>query len=103
MSTQENTFQFALQKGNFYLLIGGFVLIIIGFILMSGGAVENPNDFYPGNDPNNTPEIFSPLRITVAPVLVLIGFTIEALALTIKPDSPIFKKIFPNDSGLFKK
>lgn len=100
--SNSNSFQFALQKGNLLLLAGGFIIIIIGFILMSGGNAPSPNDFYPGGDPQNTPPIFSASRITVAPILVLFGFVVEAFAIVLRPESKLFNLIFPNNSGIFK-
>ena len=51
--------------------------IFIGFILMIGGGSDNPDVF---ND-----AIFSFRRITLAPILVLIGFGIEIYAIMKKP------------------
>ncbi len=68
---------FALGKENYRLLIIGFVIIIIGFLLMIGGKAENPNEF--------NPEIFSFRRITLAPIVVLIGFVFEIWAIMKKP------------------
>jgi len=45
--------------------------------LMMGGGSEDPNKF--------NPEIFSTRRITVAPIVVLIGFAIEVFAIMYKP------------------
>lgn len=42
--------------------------MILGFILMAGGEQTNPDVF--------NPEVFSPMRITVAPLLVLSGFAV---------------------------
>jgi len=57
---------FAFGKLNYQILLAGVALIVIGFILMSGGGSDDPNVF--------NPEIFSPRRITVAPIVVLLGF-----------------------------
>ena len=57
-----------------YRILGlGIVLIILGFVLMSGGGSNDPNIF--------NPAIFSPMRIRVAPTLVLAGFTILVVAI----------------------
>lgn len=92
--TQEPSQGFALEKENYILLAVGLVIIIIGFILMSGGGVEDPNAFYPNNDPSQTPEIFSFRRITLAPILVLFGFAFEIFAIMVRTDSPIIKRLF---------
>lgn len=68
---------FALGKENYLLLIIGFVVIIIGFLLMSGGKAEDPAVF--------SDEIFSFRRITLAPLVVLLGFIIEIFAIMKKP------------------
>ena len=54
-----------------------FVIIVIGFILMAGGGSNDPNVF--------NPEIFSFRRITLAPLLLLIGFVFEIYAIMKKP------------------
>lgn len=76
---------FALGKENYKLLIIGFAIIIFGFILMMGGGVEDPNQFYPNNDPTQTPEIFSFRRITLAPIVVLGGFIFQIWAIMKRP------------------
>ncbi|MBN2348234.1 MAG: DUF3098 domain-containing protein [Bacteroidales bacterium] len=72
-----NHSNFALGKENYYLLIIGFAIIIIGFLLMIGGKSEDPNVF--------NEEIFSPRRITLAPIIVLFGFIFEIFAIMKKP------------------
>lgn len=62
---------------NYKLLIAGLVVIFIGFLLMMGGGSDDPNKF--------NPEIFSTRRITVAPIVVLLGFAIEVVAILYKP------------------
>jgi hypothetical protein len=51
----------------------GIVLIIVGFVLMTGGGSDDPNVF--------NPEIYSLLRIRVAPTLVLAGFAVLVVAI----------------------
>jgi hypothetical protein len=69
---------FALSRENYIYLIIGFVIIIAGFLLMMGGKSPDPNSF-------NAKEIFSFRRITLAPVVVLIGFAFEIWAIMKKP------------------
>ncbi len=66
----------AFGRENYILMITGIVLIIIGFILMAGGKVDDPSAF--------NPEIFSFRRITLAPVVVMLGFAIEIYAIVKK-------------------
>lgn len=67
----------AFAKENYILLIVGIVIIAIGFLLMIGGSSDDPKVF--------NPDIFSFRRITLAPILVLIGFAIEIYAIMKKP------------------
>ena len=69
----KSTADFAFGKENYMLMVIGLVVIIVGFILMSGGGSDDPHHF--------NPEIFSPRRITVAPVLIMLGFIIEIAAI----------------------
>lgn len=62
----ENKQQFLFSKKNYTLLLVGIVLNILGFVLMSGGGSDDPNIF--------NPEIFSAQRITLAPILVFVGY-----------------------------
>lgn len=68
---------FAFSRTNYMLVIAGVIVIFIGFLLMVGGGSKDPNVF--------NPEIFSERRITVAPIVVLIGFAIEVVAILYKP------------------
>lgn len=75
---KETNAGFALGRENYLYLVIGFVIIIIGFILMVGGKSPDPNVF-------NEKEIFSFRRITLAPVLVILGFAFEIWAIMKKP------------------
>lgn len=56
---------FAFGRMNFILLAIGMAIVIIGFLLMAGsGSTESEFN----------PEIFSALRIKVAPVVCFCGF-----------------------------
>ena len=67
------TNDFAFGRENFMWMLIGIGCILLGFILMSGGGSKDPNVF--------NPDIFSFRRITLAPVVVLIGFIIEIYAI----------------------
>ena len=75
-NNSQNVFLF--DKNNYMWMIAGVVLIILGFILMAGGKSPDPNQF-------NYDEIYSARRITIAPILILIGFGIEVYAIMKKP------------------
>jgi hypothetical protein len=77
-SEKESNTGFALGRENYIYLIIGFVIIIVGFLLMVGGKSPDPNIF-------NEKEIFSPRRITLAPIIVLLGFAFEIWAIMKKP------------------
>jgi len=64
---------FALGKENLRLLMIGFVIIVLGFVLMIGGSSSDPNVF--------NKEIFNFQRITLAPIIVMIGFVFEIFAI----------------------
>lgn len=72
-----NTGEFAFGKENYRLMLIGLGFILIGFILMIGGGSDDPTKF--------SPEIFSFRRLTLAPILILIGYVIEIFAIMKKP------------------
>ena len=65
---------FLFDKQNYILMIIGILTIGIGFILMAGGKSDDPNIF-------NPEEVYSMRRITIAPIVVLLGFLIEIFAI----------------------
>ena len=67
---------FAFKKRNYILLIIGLVFIASGLILMIGGVSEDPTKF--------SDEIFNFRRLTLAPVLLAIGFIFEIYAVMYK-------------------
>ena len=72
----EQTFLF--DKNNYIWMISGIILIFVGFLLMSGGKSPDPHKF-------NYDEIYSVRRITVAPIMILLGFVVEVFAIMKKP------------------
>lgn len=68
---------FVFGKRNYTFMFIGFAVIVLGFILMSGGGSDDPKEF---ND-----AIYNFQRIRLAPMLVLIGFAIEAYAILVNP------------------
>jgi hypothetical protein len=57
---------FAFYRTNYIWLIIGLAILVLGYILMSGGKSEDPNVF--------SEAIFNVRRITLAPIVVLIGY-----------------------------
>jgi membrane-bound ClpP family serine protease len=74
---KEKQNEFLFGKENYYLLVAGIATILLGYILLSGGGSDDPNVF--------TREIFSFRRITLAPIVCLIGFGIVMYAIMKKP------------------
>lgn len=68
---------FAFGKENYILMVAGVVFILIGFILMTGGGSKDPNVF--------NEDMFDFRRLTLAPILILIGFAIELVAIIKRP------------------
>ncbi|MDQ3049960.1 MAG: DUF3098 domain-containing protein [Bacteroidota bacterium] len=77
MAKEKEKADFAFGKINYTLMLSGIGLILLGFFLMAGGGTEDPNVF--------SEDIFSPVRITLAPLLVLAGFVLEIYAIVKKP------------------
>lgn len=69
---------FLFDKTNYIIMAAGVAVIILGFLLMTGAANDNPSTF-------NAEEIYSFRRITLAPVVVMIGFLIEVYAILKRP------------------
>lgn len=66
------------SKDNYIWMIAGIILVAIGIILMAGGKSDDPNVFREN-------EVYSVRRITVAPILILLGLGIEVYAIFKKP------------------
>lgn len=79
-NASENKVEFLYNKESYILMVAGVVIILIGFMLMAGGASEDPNVFNPD-------EVYSFRRITLAPIVVLLGFILEIYAIMKKPKS----------------
>lgn len=69
---------FAFQKENYKWLIIGLVINVLGFMLMIGGGSDDPTKF-------NADELFSPVRLTVAPILIIAGYIVIIYAIMKKP------------------
>ncbi|MCR4602323.1 MAG: DUF3098 domain-containing protein [Prevotella sp.] len=80
----------AFGRMNFILLGIGMLIVFIGFILMSGGS--STSEAY-------NPDIFSTMRIKVAPVVCLIGFVSLIYAVIHNPEKKsLFKKEVNKDA-----
>ena len=54
---------------NLMWMLGGVAIMVLGYILMAGGKSDDPNVFNPD-------EVYSPIRITVAPIVILAGLVV---------------------------
>ena len=65
-------------KENYVWMLAGIAVIVLGFILMAGGKSADPKVF----DPK---EVYSTTRITIAPLLIIIGFILEIVGIMKRP------------------
>lgn len=65
-------------KENYKWMLIGLVVMAIGFFVMAGGKNVNPSVF-------NDKDVYSPMRITVAPILIVAGLVLEIFAIMKKP------------------
>lgn len=66
------------DKQNLWLMLIGVGVIALGMLLMVGGRSKDPSVF-------NYNDVYSTVRITVAPILIIIGLIIEIYAIFKKP------------------
>lgn len=69
---------FSFSAQNYRWLLIGLAINVLGFILMIGGATEDPAKF-------NADELFSPVRITIAPMLIVAGYVVIMWSIMKKP------------------
>lgn len=74
-----NEKQFLFGKKNYILMSVGLALIVLGYLLMSGGSSDDVNTF--------NYEMFSTMRIRIAPMVVIAGFIVEVWAILAKPSN----------------
>jgi uncharacterized membrane protein len=67
------------SKENYIWMLAGLVLIALGMFLMSGGKSNTDPAVF------NKEALYSPIRITVAPILILAGLVVEVFAIFRKP------------------
>jgi hypothetical protein len=76
MSEKKSSSMFT--RENYIWMIAGAAVMALGWFLMAGGKSDNPAVF-------NEREIYSTTRITIAPILILLGLGIEIFAIFKKP------------------
>ena len=64
-------------KNNYRLMLIGLALVVLGFILMSGGKMPDAGTW-------DESLIYSFTRITLAPIVILVGLGIEVYAIFAK-------------------
>lgn len=74
--TKENT-ELLFGKKNYMLILGGLGLIFLGFGLMSGGHMPSPDVW-------DESLIYSPRRITLAPMVIIAGLVVNIYAIFAK-------------------
>lgn len=65
-------------KENLKWMLIGVAVLVIGFLLMAGGGSEDPRVFEPS-------EVYSTRRITIAPIVILLGLMIQIYAIFRQP------------------
>ena len=66
------------EKDNYMWMGIGAAVVALGMFLMSGGKNQNPNQF-------DYKLVYSSVRITIAPILILAGLMIEIYAIFKRP------------------
>ena len=69
---------FGFQPENYKILLIGLAINVIGFLLMIGGGSEDPNKF-------DGEALFSTVRITIAPIFILVGYGVILFSIMKKP------------------
>lgn len=76
MAENSNNQRMPFDRKNYALMGVGVLVIVVGFMLMSGGGDHTVTEF--------DWSIYSVRRITIAPIVVLLGFVIEILAIMVR-------------------
>ncbi|NNV56112.1 DUF3098 domain-containing protein [Limnovirga soli] len=76
--TKQKPMNTLFTKENYIWMIIGALVIALGMVLMSGGKNENPAVF-------DTNVVYSTTRVTIAPILIVVGLLVEVYAIFKKP------------------
>lgn len=76
---KKSSYDFVFNRQKYTIMLIGLAFILVGFLLMIGGGSNDPNEF--------SEAIFSHRRMTLAPILVILGYAIEIYAI-MKQDKP---------------
>ena len=69
--------RFVFNRQNYIMIFTGLVILAAGFLLLIGGGSDNPKVF--------NYSLFDFQRLTLAPILLLIGYIIEIFAILKRP------------------
>jgi uncharacterized membrane protein len=75
-----SNFDFPVKKDNFRFILIGLAINVLGYLLMIGGGSNNPTTF-------NETDLFSSTRITLSPILIILGFAVIIYGIMKKPTS----------------
>ena len=82
---------FGFHSSNYRLLFIGLAINVLGYILMIGGGADNPSEF-------DADSLFSHVRITLAHMLIVIGYAIMIYAIMKKPKKVENEETFDDSS-----
>ena len=75
-SEEKKGLQLAFGKVNYILMAAGIIILAVGYILLAGGGSDDPNVF--------NADMFDTRRLYVAPILIVLGFVVEIVAIMYK-------------------
>jgi hypothetical protein len=73
---ENNNIQLPFGKINYILMGVGIIILALGYILLAGGGSDDPNVF--------NPAMFDAQRLVWAPILIVLGFIVEIVAIMYK-------------------
>ncbi len=73
---ENNNIQLPFGKINYILMGVGIIILALGYILLAGGGSDDPNVF--------NPAMFDSRRLVWAPILIVLGFVVEIVAIMYK-------------------
>ncbi len=76
-TTEKEQKEMPFGRENYKWVLIGLAFLLVGFLLMIGGGSDNPDVFNEG--------MFNFRRLTLSPILILIGFGIQFYAIMKKP------------------
>ena len=76
MEEKNNNLQLPFGKINYILMGVGILILALGYILLAGGGSDDPNVF--------NPAMFDSRRLVWAPILIVLGFVVEIVAIMYK-------------------